>query len=157
MLIRICILWATFTPCLGFTLHLRCVIDCFFLYSCIDCRWSCGTPLTWCKSNFIPRTFLISNHYKLAKSREMICLCMVIWKTSNCFCILTWVFPPVLSCTAERDSAVVAQKQEKHPLNILLTPNAINSYKQQKMMSTIFPHYFLLYIIYIMSFSPHFH
>lgn len=42
-------------------------------------------------------------------------------------CVRTCVFPPVLSWTAVRDSAVVATKQEKNPEKMLLIPKAMNS------------------------------
>ncbi|TNN26619.1 hypothetical protein EYF80_063246 [Liparis tanakae] len=39
----------------------------------------------------------------------------------------TWVLPPVLSCTAVLDSAVLAAKALKEAPKTLLAPNAISS------------------------------
>lgn len=45
-------------------------------------------------------------------------------------CCFTWVFPPVLSCTALLERAVLAAKDLKDAPKILLTPNAISSCSQ---------------------------
>lgn len=46
--------------------------------------------------------------------------------------ILTCVFPPVLSCTAVLESAVLAAKDRKDAPNILLTPKAMSSCYHKK-------------------------
>lgn len=60
-----------------------------------------------------------------------VCMCLAFVSACvrmfMCACVRTWLLPPVLSCTAVLDRAVLATKLEKNPHSTLLTPNASNS------------------------------